>query len=118
MKLDRFTISLLIANPDAPGLDAAAASAMPDAHMGHLADLHDAGALLISGPVLGAPAQRLRGVSILGVEPEEAQRINERDPAIRAGLYSIETYAWLVPSRAMSFTPARFPRSMRDVSGD
>lgn len=117
MRLDRFTIALLIRPADAPQLDDAAADAMQDAHMSHLADLHEAGALLAAGPVLGPPDRVLRGLSILRVDPDEARRLKASDPAVRAGLYTVEAYPWLVPGGAMTFTSVPFPRSVKDVGG-
>jgi hypothetical protein len=43
MNYDRYAIGLLIAAPDAPELDEQAAAALQDAHMSHLADLHETG---------------------------------------------------------------------------
>ena len=51
MEFDRYTIALLILRPDAPDLDEEAAAALQDAHMAHLADLHEAGHLLAAGPL-------------------------------------------------------------------
>src|SRR4030081_2873265 len=55
MQFDRFTVALLMLRPDAPELDDAAATELQDAHMAHLADLHDAGYLVAAGPLLGPP---------------------------------------------------------------
>jgi uncharacterized protein YciI len=115
VEFDRFTITLLILRPDAPELDDAAADALQDAHMAHLADLHEAGHLLAAGPLLGDPDRRFRGLSILTVEPDEARALKEQDPAVRAGLYSIEALPWMVPRGAMAFSPARFPRSVAEA---
>jgi uncharacterized protein YciI len=115
MEFDRFTITLLILRPDAPHLDDAAAAALQDAHMAHLADLHETGHLLATGPLLGD--ERFRGLSILNVDPERARALKEADPAVRAGRYSIEALPWIVPAGAMSFAPARFPRSMAEAEG-
>src|SRR5437660_9369260 len=115
MQFDRFTITLLVLRPDAPELAGAAADALQDAHMAHLADLHEAGHLLAAGPLLGDPDRRFRGLSILNVDPERARALKEDDPAVRAGLYTIEAYPWIVPGGAMAFSPARFPRSMADA---
>src|SRR5215831_11361295 len=115
MQFDRFTITLLVLRPDAPELDEAAADALQDAHMAHLADLHDAGHLLAAGPLLGAPDGRYRGLSILNVDPERARELKEADPAVRAGRFSIEVLPWIVPGGAMRFAPARFPRSIAEA---
>jgi uncharacterized protein YciI len=117
MKFDQFTIALLVLRPDAPELDEAAANALQDAHMAHLADLHEAGHLLAAGPLLGAPDRRFRGLSILNVDAERARELKEEDPAVRAGLYSIEVLPWVVPSGAMAFSPTRLPRSIAEATG-
>ena len=56
MKLDQFTITLLILRPDAPRLDEKSASALQDAHMAHLAKLHESGFLLAEVPSKGRTA--------------------------------------------------------------
>jgi uncharacterized protein len=114
MDFDRFTITLLVHRTDGPQLDSAAEAALQDAHMGHLADLHAAGYLLAAGPLFD---ERFRGLSILNVDPERARELNEADPAVKAGVYSIETIPWMVPVGAMQFSPTRFPRSMAEVGG-
>jgi uncharacterized protein YciI len=117
MQFDRFTITLLVLRPDAPEFDQATADALQDAHMAHLAELHEAGHLLAAGPLLGDPDRRFRGLSILNVDPERARDLKEEDPAVKAGLYSIEAYPWIVPAGAMAFSPARFPRGMAEAMG-
>jgi uncharacterized protein len=115
MHLDRFTVALLILRPDAPHLDDEAASALQDAHMAHLADLHEAGHLLAAGPLVGDDT--FRGLSIFKVGPEEARKLKEQDPAVRAGRFSVKVLPWLVPGGAISFSSTRFPRSVADVEG-
>ena len=70
MQFDQYTIALLILRPDAPELDDEAAAALQDAHMAHLADLHEAGHLLAAGHLSD---EKFRGLSILNVEPERAR---------------------------------------------
>ena len=112
MELDRFTVALLVLRPDAPQLDEDAANALQDAHMAHLADLHEAGHLLAAGPL---SHERLRGLTILTVKPERARELKEADPAVRAGRFSVELIPWLVPAGALRFSPTRFPRSVAEV---
>ena len=115
MDFDRFTIVLLILRPDAPQLDEEAADALQDAHMAHLAELHEAGYLLAAGPLSD---ETFRGLSILNVPPKRARELKEEDPAVRAGRFSVEVIPWMVPAGAISFSPTRFPRSMAEASGD
>ena len=114
MDFDRYTITLLIHRADGPLLDAQAAAELQDAHMSHLADLHEHGYLLAAGPLSD---DTFRGLSILNVDPDRARELKEADPAIRAGIYSIKAISWIVPAGAMLFTPAHFPRSMAEVGG-
>src|SRR5438105_2859473 len=116
MEFDRYTISLLLLRPEAPRLSDDEEAALQDAHMAHLADLHEAGHLLAAGPLLGPPGERFRGLSILNVAPEEALALKEADPAVRAGVYSILVLPWMVPGGAMTFSSTRFPRSMTEAT--
>jgi uncharacterized protein YciI len=117
MDFDTFTIALLVLRPDAPQLDEDASAALQDAHMAHIAELHEAGHLLAAGPLLGGEDEAFRGLSILKVGPDEALRLKEADPAVRAGRFSVKLLPWMVPSGAMAFAPARFPHSMAEAQG-
>src|SRR2546421_10509180 len=106
MEFDRYTIVLLILRPDAPELDEEAAAALQDAHMAHLADLHEAGHLLAAGPLSD---EKFRGLSILNVEPERARELKEKDPAVQIGRFSVEGIPWMVPAGSTAFVPAQLP---------
>ncbi len=114
MEFDRYTIVLLMLRPDAPEMTEDEANALQDAHMAHLADLHEAGHLLAAGP-LDDP--RFRGLSILDVDPERARELKESDPAVRAGRLELKIIPWMLPSGAMSFSRTRFPRSLAEAAG-
>jgi uncharacterized protein len=118
MEFDRYTISLLMLRPDAPAFSEREEADLQDAHMSHLAQLHQAGQLLAAGPVLGAPDRELRGFSILNVDPERARKLKEGDPAVRAGKYRIEVYPWLIPAGLIAFSPGRLPRSVAEARTD
>ena len=108
-------MSLLILRDDAPEWDEETASAMQDAHLDHLANLHEQGHLLAAGP-LGH--DRFRGLSILRVGPDEARTLKEADPAVQAGRFEVVVMPWQVPAGAAHFSPATFPHSVADVVGD
>jgi uncharacterized protein YciI len=118
MEFDRFSIALLVLRPDRPLLDHEAEAALQDAHMAHLADLHDAGYLLAAGPLLGGSGEVFRGLTILNVEPEKARVLKEQVPAVRAGRFSVKVLPWIVPRGTMHFSRTRFPRSMAEVNAD
>jgi uncharacterized protein len=115
VQFDQYTVTLLVLHPDAPQLDDQAAAALQDAHMAHLADLHEAGYLLATGPLLSQPNHEFRGLIILNVSLERALELMQADPAVRAGRLIAKPMRWMVPSGAMSFSPTRLPRSMAEV---
>ena len=51
MEFDRYTLALLVTNPDAPDFDDEEAARLQDAHLSHLADLYAGGHLLAVGPL-------------------------------------------------------------------
>jgi uncharacterized protein YciI len=115
VEFDSFTVSLLLLRDDAPDWDEETANAMQDAHLDHLANLHEQGHLLAAGP-LGH--DRFRGLSILRVPQEEARTLKEADPAVQAGRFDVVVMPWQVPARAAQFMPTRFPHSVADVVGE
>ena len=115
MEFDRFTVVLLLLRDDAPKLDGPALDAIQDAHLAHLAKLHEAGHLLAAGPTLGAPDRRLRGFCLFKVDPDQARALEDEDPAVRAGRFSFEIHTWMVPRGAIHFTFTRFPHSAAEA---
>jgi uncharacterized protein YciI len=116
MDFDRLTITLLELRDDAPELTQEQEDALQDAHMAHLADLHEAGHLLAAGPLLDRDSP-FRGLSILSVGVEESRALKERDPAVQAGKYRIIALPWLVPAGAITFSPTTFSRSASEAAG-
>jgi uncharacterized protein YciI len=114
LEFDHYSIALLILRPEAPELDDEAAAALQDAHMAHLADLHEAGHLLAAGPLSD---EKFRGLTILNVEPERARELKEQDPAVQIGRFSVKVMPWMVPAGAMTFSRTRFPRSVAEANG-
>ena len=115
MEFDTFSVSLLLLREDAPDWDDETASAMQDAHLDHLANLHEQGDLLAAGP-LGH--DKFRGLSLLRVPPDEARALKEADPAVQAGRFDVVVVPWQVPAGALHFAPARFPHAIAEVMGD
>ncbi|MDE9366464.1 YciI family protein [Luteipulveratus sp. YIM 133132] len=116
MDFDRYTVVLLVTPDDPPRLSEFEADRLQDAHLSHLADLHDRGVLLAAGPLDDQSGSRhFRGLSILRCEREEALRLKGEDPAVRAGVFELVAMPWMLPAGAVHFTPTTFPRSTRDV---
>lgn len=112
MDFDRFSVSVLTLREDAPHLSEAEAAQLQDAHMAHLANLHDAGVLLAAGPLID---DSFRGLSILCVAPDTALELANADPAVQAGRFKANVIPWMVPAGAIKFSHTVFPRSMAEI---
>jgi uncharacterized protein YciI len=112
VRLDYFSVAFLTLNDDRPSLSALEADELQNSHMAHLADLHDAGHLLVAGPL---EDDHFRGLCIFKVTEAIARRLLEEDPAVRAGRFNVTIIPWVVPEGTLAFSTARFPRSIADV---
>lgn len=115
MEFDQLTMALLVRNESAPDFTDEQERALQDAHLAHLADLHQAGHLVAAGP-LRDPDSYYRGLSLLTVGVDEARALKEADPAVRAGKFRVIVLPWMVPAGALHFTPTRFPRSIAEAT--
>jgi len=115
VEFDRFTLALLVRRPDAPKGDSKVEDALQDAHLAHLARLHDDGHLLAAGPLLGGPESSLRGVVIFRGSPGESRAHAAADPWVQAGYLEYRFFPWLVPAGAIQFSHTRFPRSSAEA---
>ncbi len=117
MEFDRFTVVLLLRHEEAPTMDEAALDALQDAHLAHLAKLHEEGHLVAAGPSPGPADRRIRGFCIFLGDPDTARALEADDPAVVAHRFAIEAYPWVVPHGALLSFPARFPRSAAEAEG-
>ncbi|MGA2667372.1 MAG: YciI family protein [Ignavibacteria bacterium] len=73
--------------------DPESADEIQKAHLRFLFKLKEEGKLLLVGPLM--EKTDLRGIAIYNIqEPEEVKKIASEDPAVQAGLFTIEIYRW------------------------
>ncbi len=118
MKFDQHTLVLLVRPPDAPELSEQEADALQDAHLAFRADLRDRGYLIAGGPLVDQDDERLRGISVMSVDPATAREVCSADPAVRAGRLAVQVMTWMVPAGNIRFENVRAPRSMTEVVAD
>jgi len=77
---------LLLLGPNPPELGEEEVNALQDAHLAHLAELHDAGHLLAAGPLLGGPDGRFGGradtAAVRRRSCRPCRQVHGRDPAV------------------------------------
>lgn len=115
---DRVTLVLLIRPPGVPELPDDEVAALQDAHLAHQAALAEQGHVLAAGPLTGQDDERMRGISVLSVGPEQARELYSHDPAVRAGRLAVEVATWLVPAGGARFPGVRLPASMAEAMGE
>jgi uncharacterized protein YciI len=87
-----------------PPIDPDLADRLQSQHLGHLAAMKDAGRLKVAGPLDSQPDEHLRGICLYQVGSlEEARRLAESDPAVRAGRLAVEVMAWFTPKGTVCF---------------
>ena len=74
------------------------------AHLAHLRQLAKAGKLLVAGPLDDQPDPRLRGLELFRAGSlEEAKRLAEEDPAVKAGRLEAVVMTWYTEKGALTF---------------
>ena len=117
-QFDRHTLVLLVRRADAPELTDEEADELQDRHLAFRADLRERGHLVAGGPLVDQDDERLRGVSIMACDPEEARRLSSEDPAVVAGRLAVEVMTWIVPKGNVHFEQVRAPRSVAEAVED
>jgi uncharacterized protein YciI len=94
MEFESSTIVFLYSADDAPEMGEEERRAVRQAHLDHQTGLARRGLVVIAGPFDQASDERLAGMSVLSVDPDEALRLYANDPAVKAGLLCCEAAVW------------------------
>ena len=97
------TVVYLRRGSDPPELGEDESTALHHAHLAHLADLHRRGFIAANGPLRDQSDESLRGMSVWTVGPDEARRLAEQDPAVRAGRFRVDVARWAVAAGRIAF---------------
>ena len=97
------TVVYLRRGTDPPDLPEEESTALHHAHLAHLADLVRRGIIAANGPLLDQSDQTMRGMSVYTVDADEARRLAEQDPAVRAGRFRVDVARWAVAEGRVAF---------------
>jgi uncharacterized protein len=103
VEFDTYTLVVLRRPPDAPGLPEDELEALQQQHLAHLRSLRERGALLVAGPFDDQPDESWRGLCLYAVGVDEARRLAEEDPSVRAGRLAVDVLTWSVPRGTLRF---------------
>jgi uncharacterized protein YciI len=103
-EFDTYELVLLRRPAQQPVVDEGAADLLQSQHLGHFANMREAGYLKVAGPLGDQPDDSLRGICIYQVgSVDEARRLAEIDPAVRAGHLHAEVMCWYTAKGALAF---------------
>jgi uncharacterized protein YciI len=85
-------------------------------HLGHLRHMAEAGKLVVAGPFDEQQDPTARGLCLYKTETlEEARKLAEEDPAVKAGRLKVELMAWYTEKGALTFPLAEsYARAARE----
>jgi uncharacterized protein len=87
----------------APPYDEATLEQIQREHVAYQASLREAGRVVTNGPVRDQTDESLRGLTIYRTGSlEEARRLAEEDPAVRAGRLEVDIMWWYCPAGTMN----------------
>lgn len=108
MELEAYHLVLLRRPDNPPAFSEAELDELQAQHLAYLDTLSDRGLLALNGPLRNQPDATMRGLSFFCTETaDEALRLAERDPMVRAGRLRVEVMEfWAKPgSIALPGTP-------------
>ena len=103
-EFDTYQLVVLRRPGDRPETDGETSDRLQAQHLGHLAAMRQAGCLKIAGPLDDQPDASWRGICLYQVASlHEARRLAELDPAVVAGVLSVDVMTWRTPKGALDF---------------
>jgi uncharacterized protein len=102
MKLEAYELVMLRRPADAPPYDDATLERIQREHIDYHAELRAAGPVVTNGPLTDQPDDSLRGLTFYRTGSlDEARRLAEADPAVKAGRLVIDVMTWYCPAGTM-----------------
>jgi uncharacterized protein YciI len=115
---DVYTLVLLRRPADAPQLSEAELDVLQAQHLAYRARLRDEGLLVVNGPLGEQSDVAMRGLSIFACDIDEARRLTEGDPSVKAGRLAYDVMEWWVAADSLSFPAAGRPVGNRRAIPD
>lgn len=109
MELEAFELVLLRRPRDARHYDEGTLERIQTEHIAYHAALRERGLVVTNGPVVDQVDESLRGLTFYRTGSlDEARRLAEEDPAVRAGRLEVDVMRWYCPAGTMveSGTPS------------
>ena len=100
---DVYTMVLLRRPADAPAMSDEALDELQARHLAYRAGLRRDGILVANGPLGEQSDTAMRGLSIFACDLDEARRLSDGDPSVRAGRLAYDVFEWWVAAGTLAF---------------
>ena len=95
MDLEEFELAILWRPAQPTEYDDATLDRLQQEHLDYLDRLRDEGLVVVNGPVIDQPDERMRGLTFFRTGSlEEARRLADADPLVLAGRLEIDVMRW------------------------
>ena len=102
MNLEAYELVVLRRPADATPYDDATLERIQREHLAYHAELRAAGQVVTNGPLTDQPDESLRGLTFYRTGSlDEARRLAEADPAVKAGRLAVDVMTWYCPAGTM-----------------
>src|SRR3954470_8310130 len=109
MELEEFELVLLRRPARPTPYDDETLARIQAEHLTYMAQLRADGLVAVNGPVVDQPDESMRGLTFFRTGSlDEARRLAEADPAVRAGRMAVEVMHWWCPPGRMPAPGRRF----------
>src|SRR4051794_21093675 len=103
MELEEFELVILRRPANPTPYDDETLARIQSEHLAYMAQLRTDGIVVVNGPVVDQPDESMRGLTFFRTGGlDEARRLAEADPAVRAGRMVIEVMRWWCPPGLMA----------------
>jgi uncharacterized protein YciI len=103
---DVYTMVLLRRGRSADGFTDDELTALQGRHLAYRAELSRRGVLVVNGPLSAQSDEGMRGLSIFACSLEEAARLSDADPSVKAGRLAYDLFEWWVKAGSLAFPQA------------
>jgi uncharacterized protein YciI len=115
---DVYTLVLLRRPAEAPDMPDDELDALQARHLAYRAELRRQGILVANGPLGEQSDIAMRRLSIFACSLDEAARLSDADPSVRAGRLSYDLMEWWVAAGTLVFPDAKVAVGDRRVMPD
>jgi uncharacterized protein YciI len=107
MQFESYQVVILRAGDNAAQISREQVMEIQKQHLAHLHQMGEAGKMVIAGPFGDQQDRSFRGMCIYRVGSiDEARKLAEDDPAVKAGRLRVEVMTWYVEKGYMTFPKA------------